>query len=187
MLNLIFHLFEENNTPSKYIITVLSQIFKKFEEEISKIVKQPVSFINKAKRLINKNQNNLEVEHPDQSSYNLSKRIKFIGPSCQESGITLDTLMSPTTTTTTTRNDSVSIALSYLNNGSILELDRVRLKQNLTYHQFLDIVSHLSCENPENFDLEQFKYELKKFKNCHDGCLGIEKRKRDEQKYVSFF
>ena len=159
---------------------------KKSEGEISKIVKQPVNFINKVKRLINKNQNNLKVEHPDRSSYNLPKQKKFIGSSCQESGITLDTLMSPPTTTTT-RNDSASIALSYLNNGSILELDQVRLKQNLTYHQFLDIVSHLSCENPENFDLEQFKYELKKFKNCHDGCLGIEKRKRDEQKYVSFF
>ena len=59
--------------------------------------------------------------------------------------------MSPTTT----RNDSVSITLPYLNNGSILELDQVRLKQNLTYQQFLDIISHLSCENPENFDLEQ--------------------------------
>ena len=67
--------------------------------------------------------------------------------------------MSPTTT----RNDSVSITLPYLNNGSILELDQVRLKQNLTYQQFLDIISHLSCENPENLDLEQFKYELKNF------------------------
>ena len=163
---------------------------KKSEGEISKIVKQPVNFINKAKRLINKNQNNLKVEHPDRSSYNLSKQIKFIGSSCQESGITLDTLISPTTTTTTTtttRNDSASIALSYLNNGSILELDQVSLKQNLTYHLFLDIVSHLSCENPETFGLEQFKYELKKLKNSHDGFLRIEKRKRDQQKYVSFF
>ena len=161
---------------------------KKSEGEISKIVKQPVNFINKVKRLINKNQNNLKVEHPDRSSYNLPKQKKFIGSSCQESGITLDTLMSPTTTTTTTtRNDSASIALSYLNNGSILELDQVRLKQNLTYHQFLDIFSHLSCENPENFGLEQFKYEFKKFKNSHDGFLRIEKRKRDQQKYVSFF
>ena len=103
---------------------------KKSEGEISKIVKQPVNFINKAKRFINKNQNNLEVEHPELSSYNLPKVIKFIGPSCQELGITLDTLMSPPNT----RNNSVSIALSYLNNGSILllELDQVRLKQNLT-------------------------------------------------------
>ena len=130
ILNFIFHLFEENNTPNKYIITVFSQILKKSEEEISKIVKQPVNFINKAKRCINKNQNNLEVEHPDLSSYNLPKVINFIGPSCQELGITLDTLMSPPNT----RNNSVSIALSYLNNGSILllELDQVRLKQNLT-------------------------------------------------------
>ena len=56
--------------------------------------------------------------------------------------------MSPATT-----NDSVSITL-LLNYGSILELDKVRLKQNLTYRQVLDIVSHLSCENSENFDLE---------------------------------
>ena len=70
-LNFIFHLFEESNTPSKYIITVLSQILKKTEEEISNIVKQPVNFINKAKRFINKNQNNLEVEHPDLSSNKL--------------------------------------------------------------------------------------------------------------------
>ena len=31
----------ENNTPARYIITVLSQILKKSEGEISKIVKQP--------------------------------------------------------------------------------------------------------------------------------------------------
>ena len=68
ILNFIFHLFEENNTPNKYIITVFSQILKKSEEEISKIVKQPVNFIYKAKRFINKNQDNLEVEHPDLSS-----------------------------------------------------------------------------------------------------------------------
>ena len=117
ILNFIFHLFEENSTPNKYIITVFSQILKKSEEEISKIVKQPVNFINKAKRFINKNQDNLEVEHPDLSSHNFPKKvINFIGPSCQELGITLDTLTSPPNT----RNNSVSIALSYLNNGSIL-------------------------------------------------------------------
>ena len=90
--------------------------------------------------------------------------------------------MSPTTT----RNDSVSITLPYLNNGSILELDQVRLKQNLTYQQFLDIVSHLSCENPENLDLEQFMYEFKKLENSHDRFLRIKKSKRDQQKQVSF-
>ena len=42
----------ENNTPARYIITVLSQILKKSEGEISKIVKQPVSFINKTNRYI---------------------------------------------------------------------------------------------------------------------------------------
>ena len=88
--------------------------------------------------------------------------------------------MSPTTT-----NDSVSVTLS-LNNGSILELDQVRLKQKLTYQPFLDIVSHLSCENPENFHWEQFKYELKKSKNSNDGFLRIEKSRRDQQKYASF-
>ena len=41
---------EENNTLARYIITVLSQILKKSEGEIYKIVKQPISFINKAKR-----------------------------------------------------------------------------------------------------------------------------------------
>ena len=41
---------EENNTLVRYIITVLSQILKKSEGEIYKIVKQPISFINKAKR-----------------------------------------------------------------------------------------------------------------------------------------
>ena len=57
-----------------------------------------------------------------------------------------------TTYMPTTTNDSASVTLS-LNNGSILELDQVRLKQKLTYQQFLDIVSHLSCENleAENF------------------------------------
>ena len=29
ILNFIFHLFEENSTPNKYIITALSQILKK--------------------------------------------------------------------------------------------------------------------------------------------------------------
>ena len=48
-----------------------------------------------------------------------------------------------------------------MNNGSIFESDQARLKQNLTDQQFLDIVSHLSCQNPQNFDLQQFKYELK--------------------------
>ena len=86
----------------------------------------------------------------------------------------------------TTRNDSVSVTLSYLNNGFILELDQVRVKQNLTYQQVLVIVSHLSCSNPKNFDLEQFIYELKKFKNSNDGFLSIEKSKRDQQKYVGF-
>ena len=50
------------------------------------------------------------MEHPDLSSCNLHKQINFTGPSCQELGITLDTLKSPTTT----RNDSVSITLPYL-------------------------------------------------------------------------
>ena len=122
------------------------------------------------------------MEHSNLSSCNLPKQINFIGPSCQELGITLDTLMSPTTT----RNDSVSITLAYLNNGSILELDQVRLKQNLTYQQFLDIVNHLSCENPQNFDLKQYKYELKILKNSHDGFLRIEKSKRDQQNMSVF-
>ena len=69
------------------------------------------------------------MEHSNLSSCNLPKQINFIGPSCQEFSITLDTLISPTTTT---RNDSVSVTLPYLDNGSILELDQVRLKQNLT-------------------------------------------------------
>ena len=173
----------KKTTPrTNRLFTILSQILKKNEEEISNIVKQPVNCINKAKRFISKNQNNLEVEHPDLSSCNLPNQINFIGPSCQELGITLDTLMSPTTT----RNDSVSMTLPYLNNGSILELDQVRLKQNLTYQQFLDIASHLSCDNSENFDLEQFKYELKKIKSSHDRFLRIEKSKTDQQKYVSF-
>ena len=122
------------------------------------------------------------MEHPDQSSCNLPKQINFTGSSCQELSTTLETLMSPTTT----RNDSVSITLPYLNNGSILELDQVRLKQNATYQQFLDIVSHLSGKNSESFDLEQFKYEFKKLKNSHSGFLRIEKSKIDQQKYVSF-
>ena len=94
--------------------------------------------------------------------------------------------MYPTIAATTTRNDSVSVTLSYLNNGSIFELDQVRFKQNLTYQQSLDIVSHLSCENSKNFDLQQFKRELKKSKDNKDGFLRIEKTKRDQQKYVIF-
>ena len=184
-LNFIFDLFEENNTPNKYILTVLSHILKKTEDEICKIVKQPVNFINKAKRYIKKNQNNLEVKHPDLSSYNLPKQINFIGNSCQEIGITLDTLQQLLPPTTT--NDSVSVNFS-LNNGSILELDQVRLKQKLTYQQFLDIVSHLSCENleAENFDLEQFKYELKKIKNSNEGFLRIEKKQKRPTKICQF-
>ena len=94
--------------------------------------------------------------------------------------------MYPTIAATTTRNDSVSVTLPYLNNGSIFELDQVRFKQNLTYQQSLDIVSHLSCENSKNFDLQQFKCELKKSKDNKDGFLRIEKTKRDQQKYVIF-
>ena len=40
-LNFMVHLFEENNTHNKYIITVLSQILKKTEEEISNIATYP--------------------------------------------------------------------------------------------------------------------------------------------------
>ena len=94
--------------------------------------------------------------------------------------------MYPTIAATTTRNDSVSVTLSYLNNGSIFELDQVRFKQNLTYQQSLDIVSHLSCENSKNFDLQQFNCELKKSKDNKDGFLRIKKTKRDQQKYVIF-
>ena len=43
---------EENNTLATYIITVLTQIWKESEGEISKIVKQPISFIRKARRYI---------------------------------------------------------------------------------------------------------------------------------------
>ena len=43
---------EENNTLARYIITVLTQIWKESEGEISKIVKQPISFIRKARRYI---------------------------------------------------------------------------------------------------------------------------------------
>ena len=63
---------------------------------------------------------------------------------------------------------------SYLNNASIFELDQVRLRQNLSYQQSLDIVSQLSCENPVNFDLQQFKCELKKSKDSKDGFLRME-------------
>ena len=45
------------------------------------------------------------------------------------------------------------VVLCYLNNALVFELDQARLKQNLSYQQSLDIVSHLSCENPVNFDL----------------------------------
>ena len=93
--------------------------------------------------------------------------------------------MYPTIAATTTRNDSVSVTLSYLNNGSIFELDQVRFKQNLTYQQSLDIVSHLSCENSKNFDLQQFNCELKKsketnknmsfFKTYLSACLRLRK------------
>ena len=75
-LTFIFDLFEENNTPNKYILTVLSHNLRKTEDEICKILKQPVNFINKAKRNIKKNQNNLELEHSDLSSYNLPKQTK---------------------------------------------------------------------------------------------------------------
>ena len=94
--------------------------------------------------------------------------------------------MSPTIAATTTRNDSVSVTLSYLNNGSIFELDQVRFKQNLTHQQSLDIVSHVSCENSKNFDLQQFKCELKNQKIVKNGVLRIEKAKRDELKYLIF-
>ena len=47
------------------------------------------------------------------------------------------------------------VVLCYLNNALVFELDQVRLKQNLSYQQALDIVSHLSCENPVNRNRSQ--------------------------------
>ena len=78
------------------------------------------------------------------------------------------------------------VALCYLNNASIFELDQVKLKQNLSYQQSLDMVSHLSCENPVNFELQQFKCEFKKSKDSQDGFFRMKKCKRDQEKYVSF-
>lgn len=67
-----------------------------------------------------------------------------------------------------------------LSNGFILELCQVGHKQNVTYQQFFDIVSHFSFENLENCHLEQFSYELKELKNSNDGFLRIEKNIREQ-------
>ena len=80
---------------------------KKSEGEISKIVKQPVSFISKTNRYIQENQNNLEVEHPDLYLYNLPQEINLIVASCQELRITEDTLQQHMSFAATTKNDSV--------------------------------------------------------------------------------
>ena len=108
------------------------------------------------------------MEHRHLCSYNLPQQINLIGPSCQELRITEDLLL------LLLLDMFLYVAFSYLNNASIFELDQLRLRQNLSYQQSLDIVSHLSCENPVNFDLQQFKCELKKSKDSKDGFLRME-------------
>ena len=48
------------------------------------IVKQPASFINKTKRDIKKNFNDLEKEHPVFSEFYLEKPDRFVGCYCQK-------------------------------------------------------------------------------------------------------
>ena len=115
------------------------------------------------------------MEHRHLCSYNLPQQINLIGPSCQELRITEDILQQEMSSTTPILEMILYVAFSsYLNNASIFELDQVRLRQNLSYQQSLDIVSQLSCENPVNFDLQQFKCELKKSKDSNDGFLRME-------------
>ena len=115
------------------------------------------------------------MEHRHLCSYNLPQQINLIGPSCQELRITEDILQQEMSSTTPILEMILYVAFSsYLNNASIFELDQVRLRQNLSYQQSLDIVSQLSCENPVNFDLQQFKCELKKSKDSKDGFLRME-------------
>ena len=47
------------------------------------------------------------MEHADLSSYNLPQEINLIRPSCNELGITVDTLQQHMSFTTTTKNDSI--------------------------------------------------------------------------------
>ena len=64
-----------------------------FQKSIVDIVKQPTNFINKAKRDIKKNFNDLEKEHPAFSEFHLEKPGSFVGYSCQTLGITKNTLV----------------------------------------------------------------------------------------------
>ena len=57
------------------------------------IVKQPANFINKTKRDIKKNFNDLEKEYPAFSEFHFEKPGRFVGDSCQKSVVAKDVLV----------------------------------------------------------------------------------------------
>ena len=57
------------------------------------VVKKTANFINKTKRDIKKNFNDLEKEHPAFSEFHLEKPDRFAGDYCQKLGIAKDVLV----------------------------------------------------------------------------------------------
>ena len=57
------------------------------------IVKQPANFINKTKRDIKKNFNDLEKEYPAFSEFHFEKPDRSAGDSCQKSVVAKDVLV----------------------------------------------------------------------------------------------
>ena len=80
------------------------------EEGIANMVKKPANFINKAKKYITKNFNDLEKEHPVFSEFHLEKPDSLVGKICQKICITKDTLI----------HFEKHVNAFFFNNGSLL-------------------------------------------------------------------
>ena len=92
LLHDIFQIFQAENCPNKDIIHTQHLLSKKSEDCLADIVKRPVNSINKAKRFIKKNPNDLEKEHPAFSQLHFEKPDSFIGNWCQKLGIAKDVI-----------------------------------------------------------------------------------------------
>ena len=78
------------------------------------IVKQPANSINKTKRVIKKNFNDLEKEHPAFSEFHLEKPYRLAGDYCQKLDIAKDVLV----------YFEKYVNAFVFNNGSLLDKDR---------------------------------------------------------------
>ena len=121
------------------------------------IVKQPANN-NKTKRVIKKNFNDLEKEHPAFSEFHLEKPYRLAGDYCQKLDIAKDVLV----------YFEKYVNAFVLNNGSLLDkktggTDFYRVKHNLGYHQFADIIKKLSFDNL-NFNKNYVKYGCEKLR-----------------------